>query len=131
MKPLLELSHRYEKSEVIEWNDETIHAFDEIRQRVNDIKTVFFVDEDSPEFLETDASDYGIGAHCYQKVNGKNRQIVFMSKALSAPECSWSTIKKECNAIVATLRNFEYPLWDRPLTLLNDHKNLIYANVPV
>jgi hypothetical protein len=48
MKPLLELSRRYEKSEVIEWNDETIHAFDEIRQRVNDMQTVFFVDEESP-----------------------------------------------------------------------------------
>jgi len=117
MKPLLDLARRYDKSEVIEWNDEAIWAFDAIRQRVNDMQTVFFVDEDSPVFLETDASDYGIGAHCYQKIDGKNRPIAFMSKALSAQECNWSTIEKECYAIVAALRKFEYLLRDRSFTL--------------
>jgi len=60
------------------------------------VQTVFFVDEDSPVFLETDASDYGIGAHFYQKMDGKNRPIAFMSKALSVQDCNWSTVELEC-----------------------------------
>ena len=36
----------------------------------------------APIFVETDASDYGIGAVLYQLVDNKKQPIAFMSKAL-------------------------------------------------
>ena len=70
--------------------------------------------------LQTDASDYGIGAYLYQKVDGQERAIGFMSKALSEGEQKWTTMQKECYAIVVAFRKFEYILRDRKFTLQTD-----------
>ena len=130
VKPLLDLARAFEKSAVVQWNTEAVAAFDEVRKRVNEMPTMFFLDDTSPIFLETDASDYGIGGYCYQMVEGVKRPVAFMSSSLTAQEINWTTIEKECYAIVASLRKFEYLLRDRHFTLLTDHKNLIYVNDP-
>jgi hypothetical protein len=51
-----------------------------------------------------------------------------MSKSLSGAELRWSTIEKECYAIVYALKKFEYLLRDCHFTLRTDHKNLLYVN---
>ena len=38
--------------------------------------------------------------------------IAFMSKSLTKTERNWTTIEKECNAIVHTLCKYEYLLHD-------------------
>ena len=42
----------------------------------------------------------------------------------------WTTIEKECYAIVRTFEKFEYLLRDIPFVLMTDHENLTYLNVP-
>ena len=94
----------------------------------NNLPTLFFVDDKSPIVLMTDASDYGIGAYCYQLIGGIKYPIAFVSKALSEREQRWDTREKECWAIVFALKKLEYLLRDRKFTLQTDHKNLIYMN---
>ena len=53
-----------------------------------------------------------------------------MSKSLTTDEIIWSTIEKECYAIVVALHKFEYLLRDRKFTLRTDHDNLTYMNDP-
>ena len=53
-----------------------------------------------------------------------------MSKTLSTEEIKWSTIEKECYAIVVALRKFEYLIRDKHVTLRTDHANLTYVNDP-
>ena len=96
-------------------------AFHSVRKAINELAMLYFLDEKSPIFLQTDASDYGIGAYLYQKVDGQERAIGFMSKALSEGEQKWTTMKKECYAIVVAFRKFEYILRDRKFTLQTDH----------
>jgi len=38
--------------------------------------------ETAPIYLDTDASDYGIGAYLFQLVDGKEKPVAFMSRAL-------------------------------------------------
>jgi hypothetical protein len=51
-----------------------------------------------------------------------------MSKSLSGAELRWSTIEKECYAIVYALKKFEHLIRDTHFTLRTDHKNLLYVN---
>ena len=51
-----------------------------------------------------------------------------MSKSLSGAELKWSTIEKECYAIVYAFKKMAYLIRDTHFTLRTDHENLIYIN---
>ena len=61
---------------------------------INNCPKVYFLDDELPIFLLTDASDYGIGAYLFQMITreseGKEiverKQIAFMSKSLNSRE---------------------------------------------
>jgi hypothetical protein len=87
------------------------------------------MDDFSPIFLQTDASDYGIGAYLYQKVlqadgTSKEYPIGFISKSIANAHSSWDTPMKEGFAIFYALNKWEYLLRDRQFTILTDHENL-------
>ncbi len=87
------------------------------------------MDGDATTILETDASDYGIGAYLYQLIDEVQFPIAFMSKSLAGAQRNWSTIEKECFAIYTALRDWEYLLRDRFFTIRTDHDNLRYLNI--
>ena len=113
----------------IKWTDEAIASFEDIRKAIDECPKLWFLDDYSPIFLQTDASDYGIGAYLYQKVEQDDGSLVehpvgFISKAISAAHTSWDTPMKEGFAIFYALQKWEYLLRDRQFTVLTDHKNL-------
>ena len=129
-KPLQDMLVNYEKKKKLLWTKESEQAFLDIKAAIRRCPKLFFMNDNAPVFLHTDASDYGIGGYVFQIIDGKEYPIAFMSKTLSAEEVKWSTIEKECYAIVFSLRKFEYLLRDRPFTLRTDHENLTYINDP-
>jgi hypothetical protein len=90
-----------------------------------------------PIFLQTDASNYGIGAYLFQKMQNTNtlkleeRPIAFLSKTLNKTQLKWSTYEKEAYAIYHSLMKWEHHLRDVHFTLQTDHKNLTYLNTEV
>ena len=86
------------------------------------------MDAHAPVFLQTDASDYGIGAYLFQVVDGQQRPVAFLSKTLDRTQLRWSTPEKEGYAIYHALKKLEYLIRDFRFTLQTDHKNLIYIN---
>ena len=54
-------------------------------------------------YLRTDASDYGVGAVLMKEHDGMLFPICYTSKKLSNAERNYSTIAKECLAIVLAL----------------------------
>lgn len=129
-KPLQDMLIGYEKKKKLLWTKESEQAFLNIKQAIRRCPKLFFINDDGLIFLHTDASDYGIGAYVFQIIDGVEYPIAFMSKTLSAEEMKWSTIEKECYAIVMALRKFEYLLRDRKFILRTDHENLTYINDP-
>jgi hypothetical protein len=132
VQPLQDLVEGYQKSksrEKVVWTDECTKAFEDIRQAIDECPLLWFVDDHSPIFLKTDASDYGIGAYLYQVVtqdDGKEVEhpIGFISKSLVSGHDSWDIPMKEGFAIFYALRKWEYLLRDRKFTILTDHENL-------
>jgi len=86
-------------------------------------------DLERPITIETDASDYAIGAICSQPdEKGILHPVAYYSRKLKDPERNYDIHDKELLAIVDALRK-----WDTyckttgsKITILTDHKNLEY-----
>jgi hypothetical protein len=119
----------------LEWTPSLKEDFQAVKDMVNNLPKLYFVNDTDPVIVFTDASDFGIGAYICQMVQSEDgrvteRPIAFMSKSLSTDEKKWTTIEKECYAIYQTFRKFEYLLRDIKFTLKTDHANLLYMNIP-
>ena len=131
-QPLQDLVNGYEKSQArhkIKWTDECTAAFEDLRQAIDECPMLWFMDDFSPIYLQTDASDYGIGAYLYQVITLEDgstveRPIGFISKSIASEHQSWDTPMKEGFAIFYALKKWEYLLRDRRFTIMTDHKNL-------
>ena len=131
MKPLHSLLEGYTKStrnRKLDWNEEAMAAFKTIQDAIAECATLHFVDEKASIYLQTDASNYGIGAYLFQTVDGVEKPVAFLSKTLDNTQLKWTTIEKEGYAIYYAFHKFRYLLRDVPFTLQTDHKNLIYIN---
>ena len=116
------------KNKLLTWNDECIAAFEEIKSAIEQCPLLYFIREDAPIFLNTAASDYGVGAHMFQTYFKQVYYIAFMSKSLTGDQLNWSVKEKESYAIVYALKVFEYLLRGRHFQLFTDHQNLLYLN---
>ena len=68
------------KNKKIPWNDALLDQYQELQQALNDCQQLYFVDDFSPIYLMTDASDYGYGAYLCQIVDGVERPVAFNSR---------------------------------------------------
>jgi hypothetical protein len=126
---LIQLFKDYDKGKKIVWTPEAIEAYETLKRDVSHCHTLFWVDENSPIYLCTDASDYGIGRYLYQIVNGKEVPIGIYSKSLQGAELEWSVPEKECYAIYFALKKWDYLLRNVQFTIKTDHLNLTYLNM--
>ncbi|KAK3766996.1 hypothetical protein RRG08_058911 [Elysia crispata] len=74
--------------------------------------------------IRTDASNDGIGAVLMQKHDGKPYPLSYGSKKLTAAEKNYSTIEKECLAIVWGVKKFELYLQGVPLEYIKGSQNV-------
>lgn len=80
---------------------------------------------DSDDFvLETDASDYAVGAILSVRRGDQNLPVEFASHVLSEVQRRWPTREKEAYAIVWALSKFDYYLRGRRAMVFTDHKSL-------
>jgi hypothetical protein len=122
--PLHSMLKNYNRRKRLVWTDATRECLTRIKDAIHNCPMLFFLDDTSPIFLHTDASDYGIGAYLFQVVNGKEKPIAFLSKSLDARMSRWDTPQKEGFAIFYALDKFDYLLRDRKFTVRTDHENL-------
>ena len=128
VKPLHALLTNYQKSKKICWTEEAKPAFESIKTEIAKCTTMHFLNDTDPIFLQTDASEYGIGGYLFQLIDGKEVPIAFVSKSLSVPQLRWAIIQKEAYAIFYTCMHLKTLLRDRKFTLRTDHRNLLYIS---
>jgi len=122
-------SQRKNRHQVIQWDKAQEDAFYALQKAVSNAQKLFFVRDDWEIHLETDASDYGIGAYLYQKgSNEEEEPIAFISKALIKEQVRWSVPEKEQYAIFYALTKLEHLLRDTFFVLHTDHENLTRLN---
>ena len=126
--PLNELLPKYDRKQrnhKITWTDELKEAFYALRDAVANCPKLHFINDFWEIGLETDASDYGIGAFLFQinPETGQKIPVHFVSKSLTGPQLRWSTPEKEMYAKYFAVKKLEYMLGDVPFTWYTDHKN--------
>ena len=113
-----------DRNHKITWTAELTEAFENLKAAVCDCQKLYFIDDTYAVRLQTDASDYGIGAFLFQVTQEGIHPIMFISKSLDKTQCRWSTPEKEMYAIWYSLRKMDHLLRDRTFYIQTDHENL-------
>lgn len=127
-RPFNELTR---KDKVFEWGNRQQTAFNELKTAVCDKVTLMFPIEGAPFRLETDASDFAVGAVLHQIVDGKSRPLGFFSKTMGEAERNYQIYDKELLAVMLALQNWRHFLMGNDkFEIWTDHKNLQYFREP-
>ena len=114
---------------MVKWTDECKKAVEEI-QKVLLSKPVLALPDLSKEFiLRTDASATGMGGVLFQETDetdGLLHPVRYISKKFSDTQMRYSTIERECLAIVFALMKLSRFLLGRDFTLQTDHRPLTF-----
>ena len=97
--PLSDLTRKGQPNKV-EWGEAQEKAYQSIKALLRKEPVLRLPNPGKTSFLQTDASDDGIGAVLMQDDDGKLFPVSYGSKKLSSAELNYSTIEKECLAIV-------------------------------
>ncbi len=119
--PLVRLTRKNAK---FTWDDACQAAFDMLKEKLVSADVMIYPDKDKPYILHTDASDFAVGAILTQDVNGLDRHIQYVSKALTESQRKWPAITKEAYAIVFALQKLRPYLQGARFTVWTDHKPL-------
>ena len=103
-------------------------AFDKAKKAVANIACLTFPDENKELYLDADASNLGCGAILYHLAEDGVTKIPIrlMSHVFTTAAQKWSTIEKECWALVKSFNTFEMFLVGREFRVKTDHRNLLY-----
>ena len=112
----------------VKWEEPQERAFQTVRILLTRRPILRLPDPKRTFILRTDASNDGVGAVLMQVHDGKPYPVSYGSKKLTAAERNYSTIEKECLAIVWGVKKFELYLQGVPFVLQTDHQPLNYLN---
>ena len=110
----------------VQWNDSLDTCFNELKALMCCAPVLKLPDFQKEFVLRTDASDTEVGAVLLQTHDDQLFPVAFASNKLSGATKSYSTIEKECLAIVWGIEKFVSYLYGRTFVLQTDHQPLIY-----
>ena len=117
------------KDLAFEWTDEAEAAFQDLKERFTEASILATFDPSKKIILETDSSDFAIGACLNQPdETGKFKPIAYYSRKLSPAELNYDIHDKELLAIVVAFEQWRVYLEGStyPVQVWTDHKNLIH-----
>ena len=104
ISPLTALLHKEAKWK---WEDEESAAFNELKSLLANAPVLIHFSNDMPVKLDTDASNYDIGAVISHILpDGQERPIAYASRTLNKSERNYPQIEKEALSIIFGLRSF-------------------------
>lgn len=108
-------------------NDEFKTCFNDCKQLLTSDPILRYPDFEKPFIIETDASDFALGAVLSQKFeDSKEHPIAYASRTLNDTECNWSATEKELAAIVWAVKHFRPYIYGTKFQLRTDHKALLW-----
>ena len=109
----------------VTWTMECDRAFQRLKFLLSSSPVLRSPDFQKPFILQTDASDFGVGAVLSQEdENGDDHPVAYFSRKLLPREQRYSTIEKECLAIKLATHAFRVYLLGRQFTIQTDHRAL-------
>lgn len=122
-EPLFSLTKKGKK---FEWNEKCVQAFQQLKEDITSPPVLSLPNDQDPYILDTDASDFAIGAALYQVRDGKECPVSFASQTLTPAQRRYCTTRKELLSIVVFTRQFRHYLLGRSFTVRTDHGSLAW-----
>ncbi|XP_071501873.1 uncharacterized protein [Diadema antillarum] len=122
--PLTDLTRKGEPNQV-RWGEAQENAFKCLKGKIANAPILHLPDVDRTFFLRTDASENGIGAVLLQEFDDEKFPVAFASKKLLDRERRYSTIERECLAVIWAVQKFEPYLYGKEFVLEVDHEPLL------
>ena len=111
----------------IQWNEETEKAYVQLISALMSDPVLRLFDGKKLILLRTDASDIGLGCVLMQE-HEQWLPVCYASRKLLDREKRYSTIEKECLAIVWSVKKFQLYLYGREFIIQTDHNSLTFIN---
>ena len=112
------------KDATFAWTEECQTAFEELRTLLCSAPILSYPRRDGLFILDTDASNFGIGAVLSQVQDGEERVLAYASRALSKPERNYCVTRRELLAIVHFTGYFRHYLYGTHFKVHTDHGSL-------
>lgn len=123
--PLNQLLKKGSPKKLEPLNDEQAEAFQKLIDAVLQPPVLALPKPDLPYSIDTDASDYQVGAALFQEYGDKERKpIGFWSRTLLPAEKNYSTSEKECLAVVWAMQTLRPYVQGTHFTVNTDHSAL-------
>ena len=113
------------------WSERCDKAFEELKAMLQSAPVLAAPDFRSPFKLAVDASDVAAGAVLLQEDDeGVEHPVCYFSKKFNKSQRNYSTIEKECLALVLALQQFEVYVSSSglPIVVYSDHNPLVFIH---
>ena len=122
------LTNLTRKDRAWEWTSVEQSSFDALKAQFRTADIMRHFDAQLPVVLETDASDFALGAVLSQEHPDGVHPVGFYSRKLKAAELNYDTHDKELLAIIEALKGWRHFCMGtkEPVKVLTDHMNLKY-----
>jgi len=120
-KPLYILTENQTK---FVWNEQCEDAFNRLKQALTSSPILSLPREEGELVLDTDASNFGIGAVLSQKQDGVEKVISYFSRVLNRAERNYCVTRRELLSIVESIKAFHHYLYGRKFVVRTDHASL-------
>ncbi len=120
--PLYQLTGK----QTFHWDAEQDSAFADLKAAMTSAPVLGLPNREDDFVLDTDASDYAVGAQLSQVQDGEERVIAYGSFALTKEQRKYCTTRKELLAVIRFTRQYRHYLLGRPFVLRTDHSSLVW-----
>ena len=113
------------------WNYKCEQAFEELKAMLKSAPVLSAPDFDRQFKLAVDANDVAAGAVLLQEdKDGVDHPICYFAKKFNIDQRNYSTVEKECLALVLALQHFEVYVRSScaPVIVFSDHNPLVFLN---
>ena len=125
--PLTDLTRKGQPNKLV-WGDAQEKSFQTLKSSLAKPPILQLPDPEKTYYLRTDASDSGLGAILMQRFDGLLHPLAYASRKLNKAEQNYSTIERECLAIIWAVSKFDLYLFGKPFVIQTDHRPLTYMN---
>ena len=120
------LTHLTQKTEGFHWDKEQKQAFQDLKNALSRTAHLWISKTTCEKVVETDVSDFVVGACLYQIKNGEKWLITYQSRKLSELKKRYEVHDKELLVIIKALQEWRpyFAGLNKLIQIYTDHKNL-------
>ena len=108
------------KGKTFEWGEDQKKSMQKLKVAIATAPILYIVDPNKPFVVETDASNFAVGAVLTQE----GRPIAFESKKLDHAQQNYSVYERQLYAIVHALKKWKHYLYGAKVMIVFDHESI-------